>query len=250
MEDLNFLEPDRTFRSYYRTLRDVNYYLNNDPEIDSNELQTANRVITKLILDFIRLDGTTFRDMDPEQFAREFQIFIPDFLAIIQNSGVNDVDFLRFSELLDEMLGIVGLRASALEKIPKALEDETTEANELESWDGMVEINVENSNNPVDSDEIPTDDDIEAAGQIEILQIDEDENEGDAENEDDIEQLDVQLVEVLNIDEADDEETPIVNERINSESLIDDDESENITSNQVNKDESGDYTPIRRYRYE
>jgi hypothetical protein len=245
VEELNFLKTNRTFRCYYRTLRDVNFYLKNDSDIDSNAIQTTNRVLTKLIFDCIQLDGTTFKDMDPQQFAREFQIFIPDFLAIIKNSGTNDVDFKVFSKLLDEVLGIANLRASALEKIPKALEEEKTEPNGLDSWDGMVEINIENANVHVDMDEITIEDVNVAVDQIEIVQKDED--EGDTENEDEIDQKDIKLLEVLSSNE--DVESAISNERRRNETFIDVDESENILSSSANDDDSSDYRPNRRYRY-
>jgi hypothetical protein len=183
--------------------------------------------------------------MDPQQFAREFQIFIPDFLAIIKNSGTNDVDFKVFSKLLDEVLGIANLRASALEKIPKALEEEKTEPNGLDSWDGMVEINIENANVHVDMDGITTDDVNVAEDQIEIVQKDED--EGNAENEDEIDQKDIKLLEVLSSNE--DVETAIAIERNRNQTFIDVDESENILSSSANDDDSSDYRPIRRYRY-
>lgn len=116
MTKLDFLEVNRNFRSYYKTLRDVNYYLTNS-ELGQGKIEVATDVMTKLIFDFIRTNGTTFREMDSDIFEVEYQMFHEDFLRIIEHSGVNNVDFDEFASLLDELIGIANQRMAALQKI-------------------------------------------------------------------------------------------------------------------------------------
>ncbi|WP_223590442.1 hypothetical protein [Neobacillus bataviensis] len=141
MSKLEFLEANQNFKSYYKTLRDLNNYLSSSPE-----LQTANQTITQLIFEFIRINGVTFRQMDRGQFEQEYQIFQEDLLNVIQNSGENNVDFNRFAALLDEIIGIANLRQEALGKIQRTkLESPLGDADEDddESSDEAIEINVE-----------------------------------------------------------------------------------------------------------
>ena len=122
MTKLDFLEVNRNFRSYYKTLRDVNYYLGNS-ELGQEKINATTTVITKLIFDFIRTSGSTFREMDQEMFEIEYEMFHDDFLRIIVNSGVNNVDFDEFAGLLDELIGIANHRMTALGKIKTAMQD-------------------------------------------------------------------------------------------------------------------------------
>jgi seryl-tRNA synthetase len=121
MSKLEFLEVTRNFRSYYKTLRDVNYYLSSD--FDKEKLQAVSQVITKLIFGFIRMNGTTLREMNPDQYEREYQMFQDDFLNIIQNSGENNVDFDDFADLLDELIEIANHRMNALRKVQKTKQE-------------------------------------------------------------------------------------------------------------------------------
>ncbi|MFL6561580.1 MAG: hypothetical protein ACJ8MO_36435, partial [Bacillus sp. (in: firmicutes)] len=93
MNNFDFLEISRNFKSYYQTLRDVHYYLTNDSDLSEEELQAVSKVLSKLIYGFIRIKGTSFREMDREQFEQEFNLFHQDFLKVIQTSGENYVDF-------------------------------------------------------------------------------------------------------------------------------------------------------------
>ncbi|MDN3016307.1 hypothetical protein PH210_08855 [Paenibacillus sp. BSR1-1] len=141
MSKLEFLEANQNFKSYYKTLRDLNNFLSSSPE-----LQTANQTITQLIFEFIRVNGVTFREMDRGQFEREYQIFQEDLLNIIQNSGENNVDFNGFASLLDEIIVIANLRQEALGKIQRTkLESPLGNADEDEdeSSEEALEINVE-----------------------------------------------------------------------------------------------------------
>jgi hypothetical protein len=119
MSKLNYLEITWNFKSYYQTLRDINYYLNSDAEVDHVKLKATSSVISKLILGFIRTNGTSFREMDREKYEKEFLIFYDDFLSVIQNSGENNVDFEQFTALIDEIIGIAIRRKDALDKIQK-----------------------------------------------------------------------------------------------------------------------------------
>ncbi|MDR6123236.1 hypothetical protein QFZ87_002833 [Bacillus sp. SLBN-46] len=119
MSKLNYLEITWNFKSYYQTLRDINYYLNSDAEVDHVKLKATSSVISKLILGFIRTNGTSFREMDREKYEKEFLIFYDDFLSVIQNSGENNVDFEQFTALIDEIIGIAVRRKDALDKIQK-----------------------------------------------------------------------------------------------------------------------------------
>jgi outer membrane murein-binding lipoprotein Lpp len=139
MSQLDFLEVSGNLKSYYRTLRDVHYYLTNDSEVSEEELQAVSKVLSKLIYGFIRIKGTSFREMQLEQFEQEFNIFHQDFLNVIQNSGENNVDFDEFTALIDEIIAIAVKRTIALGKIKRAknqslIEDvEIDEVNDAES---------------------------------------------------------------------------------------------------------------------
>ncbi|MEH7334408.1 hypothetical protein V7161_17320 [Neobacillus drentensis] len=138
MSKLEFLEANRNFKSYYKTLRDLNNFLSSSPE-----LQAANQAITQLIFEFIRINGVTFRQMDSSQFEREYQIFQEDFLNVILNSGENNVDFNRFAALLDEIIGIANLRQDALGKIQRTKQESPLGEDDEESSDEAIDINVE-----------------------------------------------------------------------------------------------------------
>ncbi|MGG3467003.1 hypothetical protein ABES02_05595 [Neobacillus pocheonensis] len=158
MSKLEFLEANSNFISYYRTLRDVNNFLGGTPGLDATNL-----VITKFIFEFIRINGVNFRDMDPDQYEREYQMFENDFIDVIQNSGENDVDFIRFASLLDEILGIANLRMEALGKIKRnrlgaAVEEEEESSNAVEAASNVTTavVSVENiqTNSSIDAETI------------------------------------------------------------------------------------------------
>ena len=148
MSNLEFLELSRNFKSYYRTLRDVHYYLTNDSELSQEEVPVVSKVLSKLIYGFIRIKGTSFREMDRKQFQQEFNLFHQDFIDVIQNCGENNVDFDQFTALIDEIIGIAVKRTKTLGKIKKGrqvllLEDEEiAEGDEAES-----QISKENEEN-------------------------------------------------------------------------------------------------------
>lgn len=114
MSNLNFLQVNQNFKSYYRTLLDANYYFRNRPE-----LQGTNQLIAEMILNFIGTNGTTFQEMNPEEYERDYRIFEDDFLNIIENSVQNHIDFQTFSMLIDEIIGIAQLRASTRQKLKR-----------------------------------------------------------------------------------------------------------------------------------
>jgi hypothetical protein len=128
---LDYLEVNRNFRSYYRTLRDINYYLN-QADGNNEKLINASEIITKLIFNFIRTDGTTFREMDQDQYTQQYQMFSDDLVRIIQTSGENNVNFDEFARLLDELLGIANHRVNALGKIKRTKQEPQEEENEAE----------------------------------------------------------------------------------------------------------------------
>jgi hypothetical protein len=148
MSKLDFLEVSRNFKSYYRTLRDVHFYLTNDSELNRAELQAVSRVLSKLIYGFIRIKGIAFREMNREQYEQEFHLFHEDFLNVIQNSGENNVDFDQFIVLIDEIIGIAVKRSNALGKIKKGKQEslavELAEVNTavIEELD-EIETNIE-----------------------------------------------------------------------------------------------------------
>jgi archaellum component FlaC len=149
MSTLEFLEVTRNFKSYYKTLCDVNYYLSSD--FDKEKLRAASQVISKLIFGFIQMKETTFRDMTPYQYNKEYQMFQDDFLTIIQNSGENNADFDDFTELLDELIGIANHRMNALGKI-KQTKQEPVSQSEEESVSQVMENEVELSHVLVNED--------------------------------------------------------------------------------------------------
>jgi hypothetical protein len=148
MSKLDFLEISRNFKSYYRTLCDVHYYLTNDSELSDEELQAVSKVISKLIYGFIRINGTSFREMDREQFEQEFNLFHQDFLNVIQHTGENNVDFDQFTALIDELIGIAVKRTNALRKIKKVKQESLLDDDEIvEVTDGESELSNENKDN-------------------------------------------------------------------------------------------------------
>jgi hypothetical protein len=166
MSKLDFLEISRNFKSYYRTLRDVHYYLTNDPELSDEELQAVSKVISKLIYGFIRIKGTSFREMDRELFEEGFNLFHQDFLNVIQYSGENNVDFNQFTSLLDEIIGIAVKRTIALGKIKKVKQESLLEDNEIaedtyaESLESDEEVEEDVKEDVKEDDAIVADDDV------------------------------------------------------------------------------------------
>jgi len=165
MSKLKYLEITRNFKSYYQTLRDINYYLNSDSEVDQVKLQATSSVISKLILGFIRTNGKSFREMDREQYEKEFLIFYDDFLSVIQNSGENNVDFEQFAALIDEIIGIAVRRKDTLDKIQKeklgtSVENEEViedEENDFSNIDDEL-LTIDEVSKP----EVPVDDKIDS----------------------------------------------------------------------------------------
>lgn len=152
MSNLEFLEISRNFKSYYQTLRDVHYYLTNDSELTQEDLQAVTKVLSKLIYGFIRIKGTSFREMDLEQFEQEFHLFHQDFLNVIQNSGENNVDFDQFTELMDEIIGIAVKRMIALGKIKKVKHEHLLEDNEIDEVSD-AESELSNEDEDIDADD-------------------------------------------------------------------------------------------------
>ncbi|MGG3564897.1 hypothetical protein ABES03_25185 [Neobacillus rhizosphaerae] len=165
MSKLNYLEITRNFKSYYQTLRDINYYLNSDSEVDHVKLQATSSIISKLILGFIRTNGTSFREMDREKYEKEFLIFYDDFLSVIQNSGENNVDFEQFTALIDEIIGIAVRRKDALDKIQKEKLGTSVENEEVIEEDNNHISTIDNellTNDEVSVHEVPVDDTIDS----------------------------------------------------------------------------------------
>jgi len=161
MSKLKYLEITRNFKSYYQTLRDINYYLNSDSEVDQVKLQATSSVISKLILGFIRTNGKSFREMDREQYEKEFLIFYDDFLSVIQNSGENNVDFEQFAALIDEIIGIAVRRKDTLDKIQKEKLGTSVENEEVIEEEGDNSTNIDDellTNKEVSEADVPVDD--------------------------------------------------------------------------------------------
>ena len=161
MSKLKYLEITRNFKSYYQTLRDINYYLNSDSEVDQVKLQATSSVISKLILGFIRTNGKSFREMDREQYEKEFLIFYDDFLSVIQNSGENNVDFEQFAALIDEIIGIAVRRKDTLDKIQKEKLGTSVENEEVIEEEGDHSTNIDDellTNKEVSEADVPVDD--------------------------------------------------------------------------------------------
>jgi hypothetical protein len=146
MTKLEFLEVNRNFVSYYKTLRDLNYYLTNS-ELGQEQINEATTVMTKLIFDFIQTNGTTFRDMDMEKYTKEYEMFHQDFLRIIENSGVNNVDFDEFAGLLDELIQIANHRMTALQKIKTSMQEMELSNEDVEPLEN--ETQEENNQLPI-----------------------------------------------------------------------------------------------------
>jgi hypothetical protein len=131
MGKLEFLEISQDFKSYYRTLSDVNYYLTSDSEVEKENLQAVSHVISKLIYGFIRIKGKALREMNREQYEKEFHLFYDDFLCVIQNSGENNLEFDHFAALVDELIGIAIHRQDTLGKIKKVSRGVLTDNKEI-----------------------------------------------------------------------------------------------------------------------
>ncbi|MDQ0201383.1 hypothetical protein [Neobacillus ginsengisoli] len=151
MSKLEFLEINRNFKSYYRTLRDVNYYLINDTELDKEQIQATTQVLTKLIYGFIRTNGTLFRDMTSEQYNKEYHMFYDDFFSIIENSGVNNVDFDNFTTLLDEIIGVANSRTDTLRRIKKSMQEDEADDEEDEGLEIKISSEKEDDDEEKDA---------------------------------------------------------------------------------------------------
>jgi hypothetical protein len=171
MSKLDFLEISRYFKGYYRTLRDVHYYLTNDSEVSPEELQAVSKVLSKLIYGFIRVNGKAFREMDSEQYDQQFHLFHQDFLSVIQNSGENNVDFDQFTSLIDEILEIAVMRINALGKIRRGNQEQVPENNEMtEAADDKTESSNEHETDADDDEEVIVDEVKEADEEEKIVE--------------------------------------------------------------------------------
>jgi hypothetical protein len=109
--------------------------------------------LSKLIYGFIRIKGTSFREMDREQFEQEFNLFHQDFLKVIQTSGENYVDFDQFTALIDEIIGIAVKRTNALGKIIKVKQQPLIEDDEIiEVTEDEAQLSNENEDDVADEE--------------------------------------------------------------------------------------------------
>jgi len=167
MSKLDFLEVSQNFKSYYRTLRDVHFYLTNDSELNRAELQAVSKVLSKLIYGFIRIKGIAFREMNREQYEQEFHLFHEDFLNVIQNSGENNVNFDQFIALIDEIMGSAVKRSKALGKIKKGKQESL--AVELAELSTAVIEEFDENETDIEEEEEIVDDINEEAPEVETV---------------------------------------------------------------------------------
>ncbi len=260
MDNLRYLEITRAFNNYYKTLRDMNVYLQNDPDVDEEELRTASLVISRLIFEFIRVDGTTFLDMNSEEFEMDYQIFKGDFLNIIQSSGEQNVDFEELTELVDDLLEIADRRAETLGKINRGFvedlfEDEDDEIDFMDVGDFQDENEVENETEVVSSSDDTDDDE---------FSVDEDENSdenlvNDEESEDENENEDVSSAHLVQFEDEDDEgdnelgNDDLVEVKVKvevEEEIENENENEDKRNDDYEEFESQNYRIYRRKRYD
>jgi glutamine synthetase type III len=138
MANLNYIHTDEEdpLYSYYVTLCHVYYFHvgENDSEKEKQQAEATIETISSLIFHAINIEGTTIREMDNEQYVREFKRFYNDIIEAIQECCKNEVDYDVFLEIIDEIIGAARKIATALHKLQsikvESAEGSTTESDE------------------------------------------------------------------------------------------------------------------------
>lgn len=254
MSNLDFLEVNQNFKSYYQTLRDANYYFRNRPEI-----QGLNQIIGELLLNFIGLNDTTFRDMNPEEYERVYRIFEDDFLDVIKNSALNNDDFQIFAGLIDEIIGIARMRANALQKINRRDREDLLEDVEIIISQNADDDDEDLSNGPSEiyvtiSDENNECEDSNSEESFEELDeyiLDEQNNEEDIEVEAELNEIEINGDAVESNEIISDEDAAESNEIFFDEAAAEFDEM--LDSENMEEESTGNHAvprPYIKYKYE
>jgi hypothetical protein len=124
------LEEDDPLNSYYITLCHV-YYFNVSEDNSEKEQQQADATIetlSSLIFHAINIEGTTIREMDNEQYEKEYKRFYGDIMTAIKECCQNTVEYDDFLVIMDEIIGAAIALASAFNKIDHIRETTSTES--------------------------------------------------------------------------------------------------------------------------
>ena len=133
MANLNHIQIDNENHlfSYYITLCHVYYFNVSDDNSEKDRLQTEGTIdmISSLIFHAINIEGTTIREMENEQYEKDYKRFYNDILTAIKECSKNEVDYPNFLEIIDDIIGAAIKLASAFEKLTmvKEIHDESSE---------------------------------------------------------------------------------------------------------------------------
>jgi hypothetical protein len=113
------IEEDDPLNSYYITLCHVYYFNVSEDNSEKERLQADATIdtLSSLIFHAINIEGTTIREMDNEQYEKEYKRFYNDIMAAIKECCQNTVEYDEFLIIMDEIIGAAIALASAFNKI-------------------------------------------------------------------------------------------------------------------------------------
>jgi glutamine synthetase type III len=141
LQHILFDNDDPIF-SYYITLCHVYYFhvSEENSEKDKQQAEATIETLSSLIFHAINIEGTTIREMDNEQYIKDYKRFYSDIMGAIQSCCKNEVDFDVFLEIIDEILGAAVRLATAFDKLKRINEDEQENVIESETDEGEEEV--------------------------------------------------------------------------------------------------------------
>ncbi|WP_409298542.1 hypothetical protein V1498_09530 [Peribacillus sp. SCS-26] len=112
------VESDESLESYYIALCDIFYYYPEETRgSDSEAVKGAIHILSGLIFHGISIDGITIREMDQLKYEKMYKRFHSEIMDAIQICSKNEVEFLYFLDILDELFGAAIKLHAAVEKI-------------------------------------------------------------------------------------------------------------------------------------
>ncbi|WP_409288459.1 hypothetical protein [Peribacillus sp. SCS-37] len=112
------VEFDESLESYYIALSDIFYYYPEDTRgSDSEAVKGAIDILSGLIFHGISIEGITIREMEQLKYEKMYKRFHPEIMNAIQICSKNEVEFLYFLDILDELFGAAIKLHAAIEKV-------------------------------------------------------------------------------------------------------------------------------------
>jgi glutamine synthetase type III len=141
LKHIFFDNEDPTF-SYYITLCHVYYFYVSEDNSEKEKEQADGTIqtLSSLIFHAINIEGTTIREMDNEQYVKDYKRFYSDIMGAIQSCCKNEVDFDVFLQIIDEIIGAAIGLATAFDKLSKIKEEKSTVIEHTESIENDEDV--------------------------------------------------------------------------------------------------------------